>query len=199
MNAMRLQRKILAWYSAHKRDLPWRKTIDPYKILISEVMLQQTQVATVIPYYEKWIKRFPRVESLAENSQPEILKYWAGLGYYRRARMLHEAAKIIVKNDGPVALYDLNVLILFDTKIETEKTIAILPVYGKQEYQVSIPFSILGVNTPQNIKVVVGGNSLTAPSSKNWVILMSLATIFLIIGLTIGFIYWRVKIHENNS
>ncbi|OGM31086.1 hypothetical protein A2630_00265 [Candidatus Woesebacteria bacterium RIFCSPHIGHO2_01_FULL_44_10] len=109
------------------------------------------------------------------------------------------SAKIIVKNDGPVALYDLNVLILFDTKIETEKTIAILPVYGKQEYQVSIPFSILGVNTPQNIKVVVGGNSLTAPSSKNWVILMSLATIFLIIGLTIGFIYWRVKIHENNS
>ena len=88
-----LQRKLLSWYLQHKRDLPWRRTKDPYRIWISEVMLQQTQVDTVIPYYEKWSKRFPNVETLAKANLDQVLKVWEGLGYYARARNLHQAAK----------------------------------------------------------------------------------------------------------
>ena len=75
--------------------MPWRQTKDPYKIWVSEIMLQQTQVQTVIPYYEKWVKRFPDLSSLASAPEEEVMKFWAGLGYYRRARMLHKAAKIL--------------------------------------------------------------------------------------------------------
>ncbi|MBI3312891.1 MAG: A/G-specific adenine glycosylase [Candidatus Omnitrophica bacterium] len=97
---LRFQNLLLAWYRLHARDLPWRKTDDPYKIWISEIMLQQTQVRTVTAYYQKWIKRFPNVSSLERASGHEVMKYWAGLGYYRRARMLHGTAKILVKNHG---------------------------------------------------------------------------------------------------
>lgn len=89
------QKQLLAWYKKNARDLPWRRTKDPYKIWISEIMLQQTQVQTVIPYYERWLKRFPEIQTLAKAPESEVMKYWAGLGYYRRARMLHEAAKFI--------------------------------------------------------------------------------------------------------
>lgn len=91
------QRKLLAWYVKHKRDLPWRRTKDPYRIWVSEVMLQQTQVDTVIPYYKRWFKRFPTVKSLASASLDEVLKAWEGLGYYSRARNLHKAAKEITE------------------------------------------------------------------------------------------------------
>ncbi len=91
------QRKLLTWYSKHKRDLPWRRTKDPYRIWVSEVMLQQTQVDTVIPYYRRWLKRFPTIRALARASLDEVLKVWEGLGYYSRARNLHKAAKVIVK------------------------------------------------------------------------------------------------------
>lgn len=84
--------------------MPWRLTKDPYKIWISEIMLQQTQVQTVIPYYEKWTKRFPDVASLAGAAETEIMKYWAGLGYYRRARMLHKTAKQLVEIQGKKAV-----------------------------------------------------------------------------------------------
>src|SRR3990167_8564184 len=94
------QRTLLHWYQRNARSMPWRITKDPYKIWISEMMLQQTQVATVIPYYRKWIKRFPSVNSLAKASRSEVLRYWAGLGYYRRAAMLHEAAQKIVTDFG---------------------------------------------------------------------------------------------------
>lgn len=94
------QRALLRWYQQHARSMPWRETKDPYKIWISEIMLQQTQVATVIPYYRKWIKRFPGVNSLAGTPRSEVLRYWAGLGYYRRAAMLHEAAQKIVTDFG---------------------------------------------------------------------------------------------------
>ncbi len=87
--------QLLAWYRRKARDLPWRRTSDPYAIWISEIMLQQTQVDTVIPYYERWLKHFPTVKKLAAANQEEVMKFWAGLGYYRRARMLHEAAKKI--------------------------------------------------------------------------------------------------------
>lgn len=83
--------------------MPWRETKDPYKIWVSEIMLQQTQVQTVIPYYEKWTQRFPDLASLASAPEEEALKFWAGLGYYRRARMLHKAAKELVGQNGKKA------------------------------------------------------------------------------------------------
>lgn len=91
------RRKLLLWYSNHGRDLPWRRTNDPYAILVSEVMLQQTQVTTVVPFYERWLKRFPNFTALAAASESEVLHAWQGLGYYSRARNLHSAAKLIVR------------------------------------------------------------------------------------------------------
>ncbi|MBI2931506.1 MAG: A/G-specific adenine glycosylase [Planctomycetes bacterium] len=85
--------KLVAWFRRTARDLPWRRARDPYAIWISEVMLQQTQVATVLPYYKRWIRRFPTVDSLAAASLDEVLKMWEGLGYYARARHLHQAAR----------------------------------------------------------------------------------------------------------
>ncbi len=93
----------MVWYKKNARDLPWRETSDPYKIWISEVMLQQTTVNAVIPYFERWIKAFPKVESVATASREEILRCWQGLGYYERARNIHKAAKIICSDhDGQV-------------------------------------------------------------------------------------------------
>ena len=100
MNKALLQKKLLTWYTLHKRDLPWRRTKDPYKIWVSEVMLQQTQVDTVIPYYERWLKRFPTVEALAKANLDQVLKVWEGLGYYARARNLHKAAKVLHEENG---------------------------------------------------------------------------------------------------
>lgn len=91
-----IQKKLLAWYKKHQRDLPWRRTRDPYAIWVSEIMLQQTQVATVIPYYERFLKRFPTVQKLARAREQSVLKCWEGLGYYGRARNLQKAAKRIV-------------------------------------------------------------------------------------------------------
>jgi A/G-specific adenine glycosylase len=89
------RRSLLRWFRRHGRDLPWRKTRDPYAILVSEFMLQQTQVATVIPYYNKWLRRFPDFASVARASQNDVLHGWQGLGYYNRARNLHAASKIV--------------------------------------------------------------------------------------------------------
>src|SRR5438477_3740296 len=91
------QQKILDWYSRNQRDLPWRKSRDPYRILVSEVMLQQTQVSRVIPKYEAWLERFPDVQSLAKATTADVLKYWSGLGYNRRALYLQRCAKEIVQ------------------------------------------------------------------------------------------------------
>lgn len=90
------RRKLLDWYRVHGRELPWRRTRDPYAIMVSELMLQQTQVATVIPYYIEWLRRFPDVRSLAAASESDVLHAWQGLGYYARARNLHGASKAIV-------------------------------------------------------------------------------------------------------
>ncbi len=87
---------LLAWYHQNARKLPWRQTRDPYKIWVSEVMLQQTRVETVIPYYDKFLNRFPTVEALAAASEDEVLKTWEGLGYYRRAKLLHKGAAVVV-------------------------------------------------------------------------------------------------------
>lgn len=88
--------KLIGWYHKNKRDLPWRKTSDPYKIWVSEIMLQQTQVDKVIPYFNKFIERFPDLKALAQASQSDVLKVWEGLGYYTRARNLKSAAEIIL-------------------------------------------------------------------------------------------------------
>lgn len=89
----RFRSALLAWYAVHRRDLPWRGTRDPYAVWISEIMLQQTRVAAVIPYYERFLRRFPDYLSLAEAAEPELLAHWAGLGYYYRARNLQKAAR----------------------------------------------------------------------------------------------------------
>ena len=96
----RLRRSLLGWYRREARDLPWRRTRDPYAVWISEVMLQQTTVATVIPYYERFLSRFPDLASLAASDEEELLGLWSGLGYYRRARNLRAAARIIMERHG---------------------------------------------------------------------------------------------------
>jgi A/G-specific adenine glycosylase len=94
----KLLKELKAFYKKEGRDhLPWRKTRDPYKILVSEIMLQQTQVERVIGYYKRWIKKFPTAKVLAKAKLGDVLKEWQGLGYNRRAKFLHEAAKILVK------------------------------------------------------------------------------------------------------
>ncbi len=100
MEQKKITPSLLRWFHRNKRDLPWRKTKDPYRIWVSEVMLQQTQVETVIPYYHRWLSAFPTIKALAGASLSEVLKLWEGLGYYARARNLHRAAKMIVKNHG---------------------------------------------------------------------------------------------------
>ena len=90
------QRPLLRWLRRYGRNLPWRRTRDPYAILVSEFMLQQTQVATVIPYYDEWLRRFPDFASLARASENDVLRAWQGLGYYARARNLHATAKAVV-------------------------------------------------------------------------------------------------------
>lgn len=97
---MSFSSRLLAWYARHKRDLPWRTTHDPYRIWLSEILLQQTQVNVVIPYYERFLARFPTVHALAEASLDDVLKTWEGAGYYARARNLHRAAQIIVNEGG---------------------------------------------------------------------------------------------------
>jgi A/G-specific adenine glycosylase len=92
------QTRLLTWFRAHQRDLPWRSSRDPYRIWVAEIMLQQTRIAAVMPYYDRFLEHFPTVESLASAPQEEILKLWSGLGYYSRARNLHFAAKEIVAN-----------------------------------------------------------------------------------------------------
>src|SRR5262245_18972756 len=94
------RRPLLAWYRRHRRDLPWRATRDPYRIWVSEVMLQQTQVATARPYYDAFLRRFPTLPSLAAAREPQVLAAWSGLGYYRRARHLHAAARAVASEHG---------------------------------------------------------------------------------------------------
>src|SRR5437773_176045 len=89
--------RLIRWYHHQGRDLPWRKTRDPYRIWVSEIMLQQTQVTSVIPYYERFLAEFPSVDSLAKSPLKKVLKLWEGAGYYARARNLHLAAQIVMK------------------------------------------------------------------------------------------------------
>lgn len=94
----KLRRSLLSWYAQQGRNLPWRNSRDPYRIWVSEIMLQQTQVKTVIPYYQRWLAQFPTVADLAKADQQQVLKAWEGLGYYARGRNLHKAAQKIVRD-----------------------------------------------------------------------------------------------------
>jgi len=103
MNVRSLRSRLLSWFDRHgRKDLPWQQFRDPYHIWVSEIMLQQTQVSTVIPYYERFLNRFPDVQSLARAQLDSVLHYWTGLGYYARARNLKKAAEIIVREHSGV-------------------------------------------------------------------------------------------------
>lgn len=122
------QNKILQWYYAHKRDLPWRKTRNPYHILVSEVMLQQTQVARVLPKYAQWLEQFPTVYDLANASTAQVLTHWSGLGYNRRALNLMRTAETVAnKFNG--------------TFPETEEALLILPGIGKYTAHALLSFA----------------------------------------------------------
>jgi len=99
-HVIRFQQNLLSWYDQHRRTLPWRQTRSPYRIWISEIMLQQTRVAAVVERYREFLKRFPTVSSLASAKLNDVLAAWSGLGYYRRARSAHKAAKLIVSDHG---------------------------------------------------------------------------------------------------
>jgi A/G-specific adenine glycosylase len=96
----KFRRALLAWYRRHARPLPWRTTRDPYRIWISEIMLQQTTVVAVIPYFERFLKRFPALADLAAASERQVLRHWEGLGYYSRARNIHKTARLLMDNHG---------------------------------------------------------------------------------------------------
>lgn len=103
-----LSRLLLDWYRRNKRDLPWRHNRDPYRIWVSEIMLQQTTVVTVIPYYENFMRRFPTLDQLANAPLEDVLERWAGLGYYSRARNLHRAAQALAQVDFPRTYTELS-------------------------------------------------------------------------------------------
>jgi A/G-specific adenine glycosylase len=113
--ALRLRRwlvpRLLAWFSRHRRDLPWRRDRDPYRIWVSEVMLQQTQVATVVPYYERFLARFPTLADLAAADEQEVLRLWEGLGYYRRAHDLLRSARQLLAERGATFPADASALV----------------------------------------------------------------------------------------
>ena len=105
-------RALARWFEANGRDYPWRRTTDPYAILVSEIMLQQTQITTVLDrgYYDQWMKQFPNFIALAKASEHEILKAWEGLGYYRRARFLHQLAQTVVAEQGGIFPRDITAI-----------------------------------------------------------------------------------------
>ena len=113
MSPIQFQQQILAWFANHgRKDLPWQQAVNPYRVWLSEIMLQQTQVNNVIPYFLRFVARFPTLESLASANQDEVLHYWSGLGYYARARNLHKTAQLIKASGGdfPQTLAELSAL-----------------------------------------------------------------------------------------
>lgn len=152
---MNFSKEILHWYFQNKRNLPWRKTKDPYRIWLSEIMLQQTRVAQGLPYYEKFIASFPTVHDLAKAEESEVLKLWQGLGYYSRARNLHYTAKDIVNNyNGQFPSSYLALLKLKGVGDYTASAIAsicfdeIAPVVDGNVYRVLARY--FDINTPIN-------------------------------------------------
>lgn len=102
LDAALFRRRLMSWYRSHARELPWRGVSDPYRTWLSEVMLQQTRVGAVIEHYENFLRRFPTMLALALASEAEVLATWSGLGYYRRARMLHKTAQFLTRERGGI-------------------------------------------------------------------------------------------------
>jgi len=98
--AINFRNELIVWFNKNARELPWRQTRSPYRVWLSEIMLQQTQVETALPYFERWMARFPDVQAVADAEEGAVLKAWEGLGYYSRARNLHRAAGEMVKRHG---------------------------------------------------------------------------------------------------
>ena len=146
--------KLISWYIKNKRLLPFRKSNDPYKIWLSEVMLQQTQINTVLPYYNKWIKKFPTIETVSSSNIDSLLKLWEGLGYYKRCINFHKASKIVVDN--------------YDGKIPDNKT-EFMALPGVGEYTASAvlsiafskPFPVLDGNVKRVISRIIGIKKLS--------------------------------------
>jgi A/G-specific adenine glycosylase len=157
-NARGFRRALLGWYDRHRRDLPWRRTRDPYAIWLSEIMLQQTRVAAVLEHYRAFLERFPNIEALAVASEDEVLAAWSGLGYYRRARMLHQCAReIVTRNGGRFP--------------ESAAELRELPGIGRYTAAAiaSIAFGEAAAVVDGNVERVlerVGGGNLTA--AENW-------------------------------
>ncbi len=152
-------KKLASWFLKEQRQLPWRETSDPYAIWVSEVMLQQTQVKTVLPYYYKWMKRFPSLQALSDAPIEEVIKYWEGLGYYSRARNLHRGATEILEKFGGV----------FPSSNEDLLSIKGIGAYTKGAIQ-SFAFRIRSVLVDGNIKRVFArfyGLDLDFSISKN--------------------------------
>ncbi|WP_438962684.1 A/G-specific adenine glycosylase [Nonlabens sp.] len=151
---MNFSKQLIKWYELHKRDLPWRATQDPYRIWLSEVILQQTRVNQGLPYYERFVKTFPTVHDLAGAPQEEVLKLWQGLGYYSRARNLHKAAQQVVELGG---IFPDSYKKLLDLKGVGDYTAAaiasfafkeVVPVVDGNVYRVLS--RIYGISTPIN-------------------------------------------------
>ncbi len=134
-----LQRSLRQWYQQQGRELPWRNTRDPYAIWVSEIMLQQTQVKTVVPYYERWLSRFADIAELASADQQEVLKLWQGLGYYARARNLHRAAQVVVTHHGGIFPKDLDAVLALPG-------IGLTTAGGILSAAFNLPFAILDGN-----------------------------------------------------
>jgi A/G-specific adenine glycosylase len=166
----KLRVKLAAWYATAKRDLPWRRTNDPYAITVSELMLQQTQVITVIPYYRKWLKQFPTWQVLAYAKETEVIKAWEGLGYYRRARNLHALAKIVVLTGGELP--------------HNEEGLLKLPGFGPYtaaavgSIAFGLPLAVLDGNVMRVLtRVLAMSDDISLPKTRAK--LQELATIFL--------------------
>ena len=159
------------WYDGHRRDLPWRRTADPYAIWVSEVMLQQTQVATVIPYYARWLERFPTVADLAAAEPQAVLKCWEGLGYYARARNFHRAAQVLVQQHGgrvaddPVAFRALpgvgDYIAAAVLSIAFGRPLAVVDGNVKR-----VLARFLKIETPANAP---GAHKMFAPAAAQWI------------------------------
>jgi A/G-specific adenine glycosylase len=166
----KLRVHLAGWYVDSARDLPWRHTSDPYAITVSEMMLQQTQVATVIPYYTRWIKQFPTWLSLARAKEPEVIKAWEGLGYYRRARNLQAIAKIVAMTG--------------DTMLKSEEGLLKLPGIGPYtaaaigSIAFGLPLAVLDGNVMRVLtRLLALSDDIALPQAR--VKLQEIATAFL--------------------
>jgi A/G-specific adenine glycosylase len=161
------QTLLLEWFRAHQRDLPWRASRDPYRIWVAEVMLQQTRIAAVMPYYQRFLDRFPNVGSLARAPQAEVLKLWSGLGYYSRARNLHAAAKQIVARYGAQFPREMSAALELPG-IGVYTAAAVLSI------AYDVPLAVLDGNVARVLaRISAIGGDLRAP--KTWSLLTSTA------------------------